>query len=131
VWGNNLWPELIGILGWQDIPLRNWNYVALTILLFIVPLQKLNVEGAVRARVAIITGLAALGYVVLVYLRAVSVRQKNLELHIFPGVQHGYMMCGMPNAFDHQAREFSMGRAVAILAGFRSGNVQKPLRQAS
>jgi carboxymethylenebutenolidase len=63
--------------------------------------------------------------------RAVSVRQKNLELHIFPGVQHGYMMCGMPNAFDHQAREFSMGRAVAILAGFRSGNVQKPLRQAS
>ena len=41
--------------------------------------------------------------------RALSERKKNLELHIFPGVQHGYMMRGMPNAFDHQAREFSMG----------------------
>jgi len=51
--------------------------------------------------------------------RAVSSRKKNVEVHIFSGVQHGYMMRGMPKAFDQQSREFSMMRAVAILGGFR------------
>ena len=54
-----------------------------------------------------------------------------MELHIFPGVQHGYMMRGSPKAFDPRAREFSMTRAVAILDGFRSGGAQKVLREAS
>jgi carboxymethylenebutenolidase len=63
--------------------------------------------------------------------RALASRKKNVEVHIFPGVQHGYMMRGSPKAFDPQARAFSMTRAVAILNGFRSRNVQKPLREAS
>jgi hypothetical protein len=33
-----------------------------------VPIQKLQLDGAARARVALITGLAVLGYFVLVYL---------------------------------------------------------------
>ena len=40
----------------------------LTVLLLLVPIQKLQLDGAVRARVAVITGLAVLGYFVLVYL---------------------------------------------------------------
>src|SRR5437764_8463958 len=52
VWGDRLWPELIGILGWQDIWLPPWTYFALTVLLLLVPLQKLNLEGTARARVA-------------------------------------------------------------------------------
>lgn len=95
VWGNNLWPELIGILGWQDIPLRNWNYVALTILLFIVPLQKLNVEGAVRVRVAVITGLAALGYVVLVYL-IFFITYTPISVDHVRGVQGRYFLIALP-----------------------------------
>jgi carboxymethylenebutenolidase len=63
--------------------------------------------------------------------RAVASRKKNVELHIFPGVQHGYMMRGSPKAFDPRAREFSMMRALAILEGFRSRHVQKPVRAAS
>ena len=39
-WGAPLWPELIGILGWQDILLRPWTYLVLTVLLLLVPLQK-------------------------------------------------------------------------------------------
>jgi len=54
-----------------------------------------------------------------------------VELHIFPGVQHGYMMQGMPKAYDARAREFSMTRAVAILDGFRSSKVRKAIREAS
>ena len=67
-WGAPLWPELIGILGWQDILLRPWTYLVLTVLLLLVPLQKVPLDGATRARVAVMTGLAALSYIVMVYL---------------------------------------------------------------
>ena len=52
--------------------------------------------------------------------RALASKKTNVDLHIFPGVQHGYMMRGAPKAFDPQAREFSMTRALAIVEGFRS-----------
>src|SRR5438477_779719 len=68
VWGDRLRPELIGILGWQDIWLPPWIYFVLTVMLLLVPLQKLNLNGAVRARVAVITCLAILAYIVTVYL---------------------------------------------------------------
>src|SRR5712691_636875 len=67
-WAGRLWQELIGVLGWQDILLRPWIYVVLTVLLLFVPLQKLQLGGAARARVMVLSGLAVLGYVVLVYL---------------------------------------------------------------
>src|SRR5215472_10310008 len=38
--------------------------------------------------------------------RNVSARKKNVELHIFPGVLHGYMMRGNPQAFDRKVRDF-------------------------
>ena len=59
--------------------------------------------------------------------RAVPPRQKNVEVHIFPGILHGYMMPGSPKAFDQQTRDFSMQRALAILDGLRGA----PLRKAS
>src|SRR5438093_2393919 len=68
MWGDRLWPELLGILGWQDILLRPWTYFVLTVFLLLVPLQKLNLDGALRARVAVLMGLAVLAYVVPVYL---------------------------------------------------------------
>ena len=51
--------------------------------------------------------------------RDVPSRMKNVEVHIFPGVQHGYMMKENTKAFDPQMREFSMSRALAILGGLR------------
>jgi uncharacterized membrane protein len=67
-WADMLWQELIGIVGWQDILLPRWTYLVLTVLLLLVPIQKLQLDGAVCARVAVMTGLAVLGYFVLVYL---------------------------------------------------------------
>jgi len=43
----------------------------------------------------------------------------NVEVHIFPGVLHGYMMPGNPTAFDQKTRAFSMARAFAILEGLK------------
>ena len=67
-WGDGLWRELIGILGWQDIVLPTWTYLMLTILLLLVPLQKLRLARATRARVMVITGLTVLSYFAVVYL---------------------------------------------------------------
>ncbi|MGQ0509511.1 MAG: dienelactone hydrolase family protein [Betaproteobacteria bacterium] len=51
--------------------------------------------------------------------RALAARNRNLELHVFPGILHGYMMPGSPTAYDAKTRAFSMGRALAILQGLR------------
>jgi carboxymethylenebutenolidase len=51
--------------------------------------------------------------------RAVPSRMKNVEVHIFPGIQHGYMMPASTKAYDKKTRDFSMERALAILNGLR------------
>jgi carboxymethylenebutenolidase len=52
--------------------------------------------------------------------RAAAARIENLELHIFAGIEHGYMM-PESKAFDRKTRDFSMQRSLAILEGLRSG----------
>jgi carboxymethylenebutenolidase len=47
--------------------------------------------------------------------RAVAARMKNVEVHVIPGVQHGYMMQGNAKAFDRKTYDFSMERALSIL----------------
>jgi carboxymethylenebutenolidase len=61
--------------------------------------------------------------------RAVPSRMKNVEVHIFPGVLHGYMMRGNPKAFSEPTYQFSMSRALALLDGLRTES--EPLRKAS
>ena len=51
--------------------------------------------------------------------RGIAARKQNLELHVFPGILHGYMMRGSTEAFDAKTREFSMARARAIMEGLR------------
>jgi len=60
--------------------------------------------------------------------RGVPSRMKNVEVHIFPGVLHGYMMRGNAKAFHQQTYDFSMERAAAILNGLRGAG--EPLRKA-
>ena len=63
--------------------------------------------------------------------RAVPARRPNVEVHVFPGVLHGYMMPGNAKAFHPPTRAFSMRRALAILAGLRGESRGPALRQAS
>ena len=62
---------------------------------------------------------------VLAAYRAAAARLRNLELHVFPGVQHGYMMPEAVKAFDRKTRDFSMGRALAILDGLREAGAAR------
>jgi carboxymethylenebutenolidase len=61
--------------------------------------------------------------------RQVPARMRNVEVHIFPGVKHGYMMPDAGAAFDQKTREFSLARALAILGTLRGGGER--LRKAS
>jgi carboxymethylenebutenolidase len=63
--------------------------------------------------------------------RGLPSQMKNMEVHICPGVLHGYMMRGIPKAFHQETHDFSMTRTLAILDGLRGGGVQQSLRQAS
>lgn len=50
---------------------------------------------------------------------ALPARMKNVEVHIFPDVEHGYMMPESA-AYSASSRQFSMGRALAIMEGLRA-----------
>jgi uncharacterized membrane protein len=116
-WGDRLWPELIGILGWQDIPLRPWTYLVLTVLLMLMPFQRLQLDGAERARVTVMTGLAVLGYVVIVYL-IFFLTYTPLDMDHVRGVQGRYFVIVLPVAAVFVAaivnRELPRGMPAAI-----------------
>ena len=57
--------------------------------------------------------------------RKVPARMKNVEVHIFPGVLHGYMMRSNPKAFDQKTYDFTMERTLAILDGLRGEQLRK------
>lgn len=52
--------------------------------------------------------------------RALAARQSNIEVHVFPGIVHGYMLPHSPAAYDAKTRAFSMATALAILGGLRN-----------
>jgi hypothetical protein len=94
-WWDRLWQELIGIVGWQDILLRPWIYLVLTILLVLVPLQKLQLNGTTRARLIVMSGLTTLGYVALVYL-IFYLTYTPLDVDHVRGVQGRYFVVVLP-----------------------------------
>ena len=51
--------------------------------------------------------------------RDIAKKMSNVEVDIFPGVLHGYMMPGSVKAYDPKTREFTMQRTLAMLAGLR------------
>jgi len=55
---------------------------------------------------------------------ALAARRKNVEVHVFPGIDHGYMLPHSPEAFDARTRAFSFSRALSILAALRAGSGQ-------
>lgn len=51
--------------------------------------------------------------------RVVRARQANVEVHVLPGVRHGFMMASHAGAFDAAAFARVMDRALALLEGLR------------
>ncbi len=51
--------------------------------------------------------------------RKVPARMKNVQVHVIPGILHGYMFPGNKQAFSQSTRDFSMKHALAILSALR------------
>ena len=125
-WGDRLWPELIGILGWQDIWLRSWIYPVLTVLLLFVAVQRLQLDGVTRVRVAALSGLTVLAYVVVVYL-IFFLTYTPLDVDHVRGVQGRYFIIVLPVAAIFVAaminRELPNGMpsAIAVAGSLFSG----------
>lgn len=51
--------------------------------------------------------------------RAVPARMKNVQVHVIPGILHGYMFPGNKQAYSQSTRDFSMKHALAILGALR------------
>ena len=96
-WGDRLWHEFIGILGWQDILLHPWIYIVLTILLILVPLQEWQLDRATRLRVIVISGLTVVAYIVLLYL-IFFLTYTPLDIDHVRGVQGRYFVIALPVA---------------------------------
>jgi len=96
-WGDRLWPELIGILGWQDVWLRPWTYLIVTVLLILVPFEKLKLDGATRARMMLTSGFTVLGYLVVVYL-IFFLTYTPIDVDHVRGVQGRYFVIALPVA---------------------------------
>jgi Predicted membrane protein (DUF2142) len=96
-WGDRLWQELIGIVGWQDVLLPYWTYLLLTVFLVLVCLQKPQLYGPSRARVVVIAGLTVLTYVLLVYL-IFFLTYTPLDIEHVRGVQGRYFIVALPAA---------------------------------
>ena len=58
--------------------------------------------------------------------RALSARTKHAQVHVLPGVRHGYMMRGNANAYDQGAYDFSMSHALAILESLGRSAGERP-----
>ena len=52
--------------------------------------------------------------------RAIDSKMPNVDVHIFPGVQHGYMMPGSVKAYDQKTRDFTMQKTLAMLDTLRT-----------
>lgn len=52
--------------------------------------------------------------------RRLAARERNVDVHVLPGVRHGYMMRGNVAAFDRAAYRFSMECALAALESLRA-----------
>jgi uncharacterized membrane protein len=107
-WGDRLWVELIGVLGWQDILLAPFIYFLLTVLLLLVALQKMELPDAIRARVTIIAGLTVLSYVAVVYL-IFYLTYTPVDLDHVRGVQGRYFVIVLPVAAIFIAGSTNLG----------------------
>jgi uncharacterized membrane protein len=89
----------------------------LTVLLMLVPLQRLQLDGAARARVALMTGLGVLGYIAVVYL-IFFLTYTPLDVDHVRGVQGRYFVIALPVAAIFVAavinREVPEGMPAAI-----------------
>jgi hypothetical protein len=100
--------QLIGVLGWLDVPLRPFAYPLLSALLILAVFAPIELEAPARRRLAIWNGLAAVGYCLAVFL-VFYLAWSLPDADRIEGVQGRYFLAALPLT------------AVAVSAAIRGG----------
>jgi hypothetical protein len=80
--------------------------------------NQLEIIEAIALTPPIVPWLVLDGY------RAAAWRMPNIEVHVFPVIQHGFLMPSDTEAFDVTTRDFAIQRTFAILDRLRSAPVR-------
>jgi uncharacterized membrane protein len=92
---DDYWLQLIGILGWLDMPLRTWLYPLLTGLLLAVFCRPFKLQAEVRDRVVAVGVLIIIGYILGMFLIWYLV-WTGLDETKIEGVQGRYFVVLLP-----------------------------------
>jgi uncharacterized membrane protein len=131
LWGrlsdiSELWQQLIGILGWLDVPLRTSAYPVLSVLVLLACLEQGNFGPGSRMWVALVSAATMLGYIAAVFLIFYLAWTPVAEAEI-QGVQGRYFVVLLPVllVFLAATLPFELPRwaraGVAIVSGVLSG----------
>lgn len=90
-----LWRQLIGILGWLDVPLAGWTYPVLTGVLAVAMVEPLGLDAKTRARVALACTLTASAYALAVFL-IFFIKWTPLDAPEIWGIQGRYFLVVLP-----------------------------------
>ncbi len=66
-YSGELWRQLIGVFGWLDVPMRDWVYPIISLLLALTFFGRLTFDRPTRWRIALIAAFTALCYCVAVF----------------------------------------------------------------
>ncbi len=90
-----LWRQLIGILGWLDVPLAGWVYPTLTGVLAVAMFEPVGLDAKTRARLAFSCALAVSVYALAVFL-IFYIKWTPLDAPEIWGIQGRYFLVVLP-----------------------------------
>lgn len=91
----DLWMQLIGILGWLDVPLAFWVYPVLSLAFAVTVFDALHLDGRTRLRIASVAALLIIAYVVAVFL-ILFITWTPVHVPYVWGVQGRYFVVVLP-----------------------------------
>jgi len=122
----DLWRQLIGVLGWLDTGLQDWSYPVFSGLLVASFLAPMPLDRAARYRIAAVSALAGIAYVLAVYLIFYLTWTPADALQIW-GVQGRYFVVALPPvalavaAMTNRGPSETVRSAIAICGAVLSG----------
>lgn len=121
-----LWRQLIGVLGWLDVPLAAWVYPALSAALALVAFEHLELDARSRLRAALSCLAAVLAYALIVF-AIFFIKWTPVDAVEVWGMQGRYFLVMLPalaiavSALANRAAPPRLVRLAAILGALVSG----------
>lgn len=91
----DLWRQLVGVLGWLDMPLRSWVYPLVSLFVLATLTERIGLDRLGRLRLAAVSAAVILLYVLAVYL-ILFITWTPIDIPTIAGVQGRYFVVILP-----------------------------------